>query len=81
MEKFKQFPCATAFEMDVINTVNKVIREQKITVFSVAKAINYTNVKNLKAILSHEKTCTIVTLQKFIDFINLINEQNDTEQN
>ncbi len=81
MEKFKQFPCATAFEMDVINTVNKVIREKKLSVFHVAQAINYTNTKNLKAILAHEKTCTIVTLQKFIDFINLINEKNDTEQN
>jgi hypothetical protein len=77
MEKFKKFPCATAFELDVINTVNKVIREKKLSVFNVAQAISYTNTKNLKAILSHEKTCTIVTLQKFIDFIDLINKQND----
>lgn len=77
MEKFKKFPCATAFELDVINTVNKVIREKKLSVFNVAQAIKYTNTKNLKAILSHEKTCTIVTLQKFIDFIDLINKQND----
>ena len=77
MEKFKKFPCATAFELDVINTVNKVIREKKLSVFSVAQAMNYTNTKNLKAILAHEKTCTIVTLQKFIDFIDLQNESND----
>lgn len=77
MEKFKKFPCATAFELDVINTVNKVIREKKLSVFSVAQAMNYTNTKNLKAILAHEKTCTIVTLQKFIDFIDLQNDCNN----
>jgi hypothetical protein len=77
MEKFKKFPCATAFELDVINTVNKVIREKKLSVFHVAQAINYTNTKNLKSILSHEKSCTIATLQKFIDFIDLQNDSNN----
>jgi hypothetical protein len=77
MEKFKKFPCATAFELDVINTVNKVIREKKLSVFSVAKSMNYTNTKNLKSILAHEKSCTIATLQKFIDFIDLQNDCND----